>query len=278
MSEHYVLEFFICNNDKKCIACVMTGSDGGITWARKIAQQFYTNGISACAFAYWKYKTLPKQLFCIPIESIEDMVSKLKKQGYKKFYLYGFSKGAEQALLASSLFSNIDGVVAVSPACAVFEGFSTKGYSAHSAWMYQGQELPYISTQVPNFSIAKMYLSQGGYAFLNNFTKSFEKGFSEDNRIKIENANCPILLISSQDDSIWPSKRMGEILIQKLRTVSYPYSYEQIVYSKLGHILCPVKSVKLKIFPQERKYPKYCKQARNHAFKSAVEWINNLTK
>ncbi len=277
MSEHYVLKIFPFNNDKKCIVCVITGSDGGITWARKIALQFNANGIPACAFVYWHYKMLPKDLSCIPIESIEDMVSKLKKQGYKKIYLYGFSKGAEQALVASTYFSDIDGVIAVSPSCAVFEGFSTKGYSDHSAWTYRGQELPYIKAQVKNFNIAKMYLSQGGYAFLNNFTKAFEKGFSEENRIKIENANCPILLISSQDDSIWPSKKMGDILMQKLKTVSYPYSYQHIVYPKSSHILCPVKSVKLKIFPQERKYAKNCKLARKHAFEASVGWIKNHT-
>lgn len=83
---------------------VVTGSDGGIKWAKGISKIFCDNGISCLAVAYWKEKNLPKSLSLIPIEIIAEAADCLKNKGYAKIGIYGFSKGAELALLAASHF------------------------------------------------------------------------------------------------------------------------------------------------------------------------------
>lgn len=272
-SNNYLFELFPVNKDKSRIVCVMTGSDGGIDWAKKISKEFNTHKIPSCAFAYWNYKHLTKKLSQIPVEAVESMVNYLKEKGYKKVYLYGLSKGGELSLLYASLFSNIDGVIAVSPPCAIFEGYSLTGYSNHSPWTFKEKEIPYICAFSRKFNLLTMYLANGGYAFLNIFTKAFNEGFSDENRIKIENATCKILFISAKNDSVWDSAKMCNLMIEKLKSVNYKYQYKHISFEKASHVLCPIKSPKLKVFPQERQYPKDCTKSRNEAFKATIKWI-----
>ncbi|MDR0896774.1 MAG: hypothetical protein LBN04_02850 [Oscillospiraceae bacterium] len=269
------LELYPTDN-KNRIVLIMSGSDGGIHWARQIAKRFAKCGIASCAMAYWKYKALPKQLSLIPVEAVESAIKYLKALGYQKVALYGVSKGAELALLSASLFSDVGAVVAVSPPCAAFEGLSMRGYTEHSAWTYQSAEVPFIPTGVGKFNTIAMYVKDGGYAFLKNFTAAFAHGFSEENCIKVENARCPILLLSAEDDSIWPATKMSNIIIAKLDAVGYQYPYRHISFAKASHVLCPVQSIARKVFPQERKYPKECEQARQAAFDAAIAWIQGM--
>ena len=272
-TESYLLEQYPTRGNKEIIVCVMTGSDGGIKWSRYIAKRFNEAGFSACALAYWNYKNLPKMLSSIPVEIVETAVITLKKQGYKKVCLYGVSKGAELSLLSASLFDNIDGVIAVSPSCAVFEGFSAIGYNGHSSWTYQGKELPFISISENKINPINMHLGKFGYAFRKRFEIAFERGFSEDNRIKIENAKCPVLLISASDDSIWQAAEMGDIIIKKLDDILYKYPYKHLVYDTASHVLAPSKGLINKVFIQERKHPKECEKSRRKAFDAAVDWV-----
>ncbi|MDR0928602.1 MAG: hypothetical protein LBM74_02685 [Oscillospiraceae bacterium] len=269
------LELYPADNKEK-IVLIMSGSDGGMNWARQIAKRFAGRGMASCAMAYWKYKALPKELSSIPIEAVESAIKHLKALGYQKVALYGVSKGAELALLSASLFSDVGAVVAVSPPCAAYEGLSMRGYTGHSAWTYQRAEVPFIPTGVGKFNTIAMYVKDGGYAFLKNFTTAFAHGFSEENRIKVENACCPILLLSAEDDSIWPATKMSNIMMEKLDAVGYQHPYRHLSFAKASHVLCPVKSIVRKIFPQERKYPKECEQSRQAAFAAAVDWIERI--
>jgi len=66
--------------------------------------------------------------------------------------------------------------------------------------------------------------------------------------MKIENTTCPILLISTADDSVWPSAEIGEIIISKLKEIGYKYSYRHITFE----------------------------QARREAIEAAVHWIQHI--
>lgn len=63
---------------------VVTGSDGGIKWAKEISKVFCDNGISCLAIAYWKEKNLPKSLSLIPIEIIAEATTILKTKAIQK--------------------------------------------------------------------------------------------------------------------------------------------------------------------------------------------------
>jgi dienelactone hydrolase len=53
--------------------------------------------------------------------------------------------------------------------------------------------------------------------------------------IEVEKASCPILLISGRDDQLWPSERMADLIMDRLRERNYPYEYRHITYPSAGH-------------------------------------------
>ncbi len=82
---------------------VVSGSDGGIAYAKKTAEVLAGKGIPSLALAYWGTKNTPETLSLIPVETVQSAAEWLMEQGYSSVGIYGFSKGAEYALTSASL-------------------------------------------------------------------------------------------------------------------------------------------------------------------------------
>lgn len=153
-------------SDKKDKAIiVVSGSDGGIKWAQKIAKKFSLNKVTALAVAYWGIKDAPNNLSLVPIETVLSAVCWLNEKGYKKVGTYGVSKGAELALTSASFISQIEFVIAVSPACCVFEGIAKPSYSGTSSWTWKGEPLPYVSFKNISVSLMKNLFANHEFGF-----------------------------------------------------------------------------------------------------------------
>ena len=48
--------------------------------------------------------------------------------------------------------------------------------------------------------------------------------------IPVERINGPVLLISGEDDQMWPSRTLAEIAMERLRAHRHPYPDEHIAY------------------------------------------------
>lgn len=257
---------------KKAIICI-SGSDGGIGCAKQIARTLSHQGITTLALAYWGTKRTSKTLSEIPIERIQSAVHWIKKQGYQTIGIYGISKGAELALVAASLIPEIHLVIAVSPACCVFEGIAKPNYSGHSSWTWRGKELPYASFQNIQVHMVSDLLKNHQFGFKKEYIQVLKKEKTEENTIKVENINGPILLLSAREDAQWPSRMMGELICHRLYKKGFKYPYHHEIYSPASHILCPVQTKLSKIYRVERKYPRECKEARKNALRLTVQWI-----
>lgn len=255
---------------------VVTGSDGGIKWAKEISKVFCDNGIFCLAVAYWKEKNLPKSLSLIPIEIIAEAADCLKNKGYAKIGIYGFSKGAELALLAASHFSQISFVIAVSPACCVFEGIKKPKYSKTSSWTYKGKPLPYASFDGIKTSIIKNLIKYREFGFARQYRTVLSQNKNEDNTIKVENINAPILLISAENDAQWCSKLMAELVAKRLQENNFAFNYHHEIYRTASQILCPVKTKLRYAYKVERKHGKECNVARKKALRLTLEWLSDL--
>lgn len=262
------------NSDKAMI--IVTGSDGGIKWAKEIAKVFCDIGISCLAVAYWKENNLPKSLSLIPIEIIAIAADYLKDKGYTKIGIYGFSKGAELALLSASYFPQISFVIAVSPACCVFEGIRKQKYSKTSSWTYKGEPLPFVSFEGIKTSFIKNLIKYREVGFARQYCTALSKNKNEDNTIKVENINAPILLISAENDAQWCSKLMAELIVKRLQNCHFAFDYRHEIYCTASHILCPVKTKLRYAYRIERKHGKKCNFARKKALKLTLDWLLNL--
>jgi dienelactone hydrolase len=264
---------FYPSTTKDRAVIVVSGSDGGIAYAKKVAEVLAGNGISSLAVAYWKTDNTPQTLSLIPIETMQSAVDWLTQQGYPQVGIYGFSKGAEYSLTAASLIPQIRFVVAVVPASNVFEGIAKPNYSGTSSWTWQGRPLPYVSFGgAPNFSIKKI-IADGEFGFRKMYLDALSAYGNEENTIKVENINGPVLLLSAKGDSQWPSEQMGDLIYKRLEEKQFPFAYHHQVYDPASHVLMPVSTMLKFMYKQERQYPRECRQARKDALKLSIEWI-----
>lgn len=255
---------------------VVSGSDGGIRWANEIASIFSIHGISSLAVAYWKTKYTSKTLALIPIQIIQSAVLWLKKNGYSKIGIYGVSKGAELALTSGSLISQIEFVIAVSPSCCVFEGIAKPAYSNTSSWTWGGQPLPYASFQSISVSVIKNILKNHEFGFVKQYTDVLAKNKNEENTIKVENINSPILLLSAKEDAQWPSADMGKMICDRLSKKEFSFPFHHEIFYPASHILCPVETKMRLAYRMERQHSKECKESRKQALKMSLDWLARL--
>jgi len=73
------------------------------------------------------------------------------------------------------------------------------------------------------------------------FRASYERGLKnrpavEAAIIPAENINGPILLISGDNDAIWPSTIMAEMVVDRLERNNFPHPYQHLKYKGAGHV------------------------------------------
>jgi dienelactone hydrolase len=60
----------------------------------------------------------------------------------------------------------------------------------------------------------------------------------DDVAIRVEQTRGAILLMSGEDDRLWPSSPFAEIAEQRLKTANFAYPYEHRCYTDAGHFAC----------------------------------------
>lgn len=232
----------IVENDLNVLVCIpktqktqtfvvnLTGSNGGLSPER--AKLLASHGIPSCALAYFSEENVPKFLEEIPLEYVVNAIEKLKNyypKLFNKVVLFGKSKGGELSLCLGSYFPDLfDGIIAAVPSSYVWTSPTDNN---KSSWSLKGTPLPFIPA--PKGLNKEM---------LQDLTKVHLKAIAEiaknheEAAIPVENIKCPLLVITVEDDKMWPSKYFGEQLDKLLHGKDH---YTHICYEKAGHILTP---------------------------------------
>lgn len=253
-------------DSKDKIIIVFTGIDGGINYANKIAKFYAQNNIPALATGYFNYKNTPNCVVHIPLEYILNIINYLKGLGYQKIGIDAFSKGTELALNVANI-SNIDYLILRAPSYFNAEGLDEKRKHANKGcWTYNGKELEYTKYTVENFNIIKEFIKHKEY----NLLKLHDyKEINEKSIINTSNINCPVLLLSSKVDTVWPAYKASLILDSKLSNSTH------LSFDYLSHFLLPKGSLKLRLIHKtERKNKRNCKIERNLLNQTIINFIN----
>ena len=207
------------------------GSEGGkpVWRAKALAKE----GYPVLALAYFKAPGTPDYLDEIPLEYFDEPMRWFAEQPAmrgKKIVLIGGSKGAELALLLASRKREIQGVIAISPGSAVFQGIPKVFWPPRSSWTYKGKPIPFVPYDV----------SRG--VDTNNLRPLYEQSLSHPKKveraaIEVEKINGPILLLSGKEDGMWPAAEMASSIEQRLAANDFPHSVVQIPYEDAGHTL-----------------------------------------
>lgn len=206
------------------ILCI-GGSSGGVKTAA--APLLAEAGFAALSLGYFGAPGLPDEFADLPLEYFVKSVDWLLAQpevGGPKVGVTGTSRGSEAALQVATLTSKVGGVVAYVPS-----GIRWMGVDGRPSWTLGGKPLPYVQW-------TNDFDETGAVAKVDRFNRILDDPAAYvEAEIAIEKADCPILLISGKDDQLWPSERMAELIMRRLKKHGYRHSYRHIAYPNAGH-------------------------------------------
>ncbi len=276
-------ELFVPKKDKypgKALIC-FSGSDGKIKLAKMLAKVFGTRGLTVLALAYVMEKNLPKKFLHVPIDFLEAAAKRLHDMGYEKVGLWGISKGAELALTAGSLLPGlINAVIAISPINTVCQGFAKeKGVSflPGSSWSFHGKEIPYTAYKTQKFPLGHVLKKsiQARELTMYDLYLPLVQNPNPEAIIRAEKITGPVLLISSEMDTMWPSEIAAKQIMKRLKDCGFPYFYQHLSYDYGSHLFVPLELRQTKFFKGDRgKNKEPGQRARMDSLEKTLKFIS----
>ena len=220
---------------------VLGGSDGGNTF-EYVAALLAARGFAALLLPYFAWDDLPEDLVEIPLEYFGEAIAWLRARpetGGARVAVLGMSMGGQAALLIGAHFPDVAAVVALVPS-----GIATGGVSrdparmALSAWTVGGRPvamLPPRHDPEAFKAFAEAMASSTPLRMTPGFERLFDGARIEDAAIPVERTNGPILLMSAGDDQAWPSARLTEVAVERLRARGFAHAFEHLSYPQAGH-------------------------------------------
>ena len=234
---------FVPSNDGPHPAVMLvSGSEGGLS--EGLAALFAAHGIAGFALAYFNYETLPKALVNIPLEYFETGIEFLRAHAMidgNRLAIAGASRGGELSLLLASVFSQFKAVVAWVPSGLVWGGSGgAREEGVQPAWLLKGQPVPFMDGDIhpDDYRYTVGYRRRGegipsAPGFLAQMNRHPDR--VQQATIPVERINGGVLLISGEDDQMWPSTRMAEISMARLREHGFAHPYEHLSCPGAGH-------------------------------------------
>ena len=210
---------------------VLGGSEGGSAASSQIGAQFAQEGYAVLALAYFLDDGLPQSLETIPLEYFDRAIAWLRRQAGvnpDRVGVIGGSRGSEAALLLASRNPDVKAVMVFSPSGVVWQGLDFENpLDPGPAWTLGGDSLPFRTPDVSKY--------RAGGAMRPMFEAALGGIDLPDTEIPVERIRGPILLISGQDDALWPSSSMAEKIMTRLRAKDFGYHARHLTYEGAGH-------------------------------------------
>jgi dienelactone hydrolase len=225
------------------VVMVLGGSAGGLDTDK--AAVLASHGFATLALAYFRAENLPKWPADLPLEYFERAIGWLRQQPMLeagRIGVLGISKGAELALLLGATLPEIAPVAAFAPSAVAWAAGArdkTTG-EIHSSWSFRGQRVPFVAFRLRRFMLRSMpnYFLRRPVPFEPMFSVPLkDRGAVERAMIPVEKTNGAILLVSGDDDLMWPSTRMARMLMDRLAARGFPHPFRHLHYAGAGHAL-----------------------------------------
>lgn len=259
---------------KDKVVITMSGSEGGLEHAGKLAKYLQDNGIPALALGYFKTKHSVKSLNKIELENIRSAIDWLKKQGYEKIGIEGCSKGAEYAAAAAIEFHDLSCVILKIPSWFYSEGMDKTNPSGAGSWSYRGEELPFTPYKTRKLPVMKEMMKNKEYNILAINTG---KKVVPESIIPIEKIEAPVLMFSTEVDTIWPSKESCEKMEERLKANNFSYPHKHICFWHMSHMMLENCGKGIKWFIRsEKEFPEECARERVVMGQECIKWIEEV--
>ncbi|CAK7008193.1 MAG: hypothetical protein DELT_00332 [Desulfovibrio sp.] len=222
----------------------LNGSNGGMPHQR--CALYAASGYIAVALAFFGAPGRPQYFGETPLEYFETAFIWAKEALKPKddfIAVVGASRGGELSFLLGATFpEHVKAVVGFVPS-AVVNGIQQAGKPDlprdTPAWYYKGEPLPNLWRGNPDADVAAyttpigpgLPIRQDG-AFIDAMRNA---EYTEKSRIRVENINGPVMMVSAEDDGCWPSKVFSDMIEERLKAVRHPWRIEHLFNEKAGH-------------------------------------------
>ncbi|QSX41751.1 acyl-CoA thioester hydrolase/BAAT C-terminal domain-containing protein [Shewanella cyperi] len=209
--------------NKLPVVIAFGGSEGGIATGDSNGEMIAPHGVAVLGLAFFKEKGISQTLDQIPMEYFIDAIEYLESQPLidsSRIGVVAGSRGSEAAFLLATMDSRIKSVVVTTPSKVAWYGLTVP----KSAWTFKGQDIPALSLELD--SNAKL---------IERFNVALENQENVNKALfKFENINGPLLMISAENDQIWPSYQMSKDIEVYLKDKKFKYPVTHNSY-KTGH-------------------------------------------
>lgn len=211
---------------------------GGGQWGDYWGSELAKSGFAGLSLPYTRLEGLPELPEEIPLEYFQKALTWLSDQpevNPNKILVMGASRNAELALIVASYFpEKVSGAIAYSPSSVSWSN-TVLPYNSDilkASWTFNGVDIPYIpmnkitgsdSTTINTIEYWRNGLNQ--------------KAYVENASIKVEKINGPILLFSGNNDEVWPSTQMADMIEERLKQFSLNNKVQNIQYVDAGHLI-----------------------------------------
>lgn len=271
---------------------VLSGSDGGVPF---YGHTFASHGYVVFALGYFGAEGLPENLENINLEYFQKAMHWLKKQPIVNgdIALMGVSRGGELVLLLGSIFpGEMKAIISYVPSDIVYGGLPNQ---SKPAWVYKNSPIPFMpypsDEEIMNgIKEGKIPNNNGTYKNPYELTPIFLYGLEkykdmvEETTISVENISCPLLIISGEDDKMWPSSLYGKLVMERLQKKESKIERKHLLYPNAGHMLNRpfLPSIDLPLcHPQDKSWYAMGGTAKGNAYANQESWkevLNFLKK
>jgi len=217
---------------------VLGGSGGGLS--EPLAALFASHGFATLALGYFAAPGLPDELKNIPLEYFEtafDWLSEQRSVRGERVGIVGASRGGDLALLLGVTFPRVGAVVSYAPSALVYGGLGRTAGNPGPAWLYRGEPVPWFQPKTPPAPLPAT-APKGGIPLTPGFLKGLEDHEAVERAlIPVERVNGPIMLVSGDDDQMWPSSRYASMIMRRLRERGHAFADQHLAYPGCGHLV-----------------------------------------
>ncbi len=219
------------NNLERPVVVVVPGS-GGSYMPDEHLFGLVQNGYDVISIAYVGKRGLRKEIEQVPLEYLEKILLLAKEEfPDRKIVLLGISKGAEYVLTFASKYNLADGIVCYSPSSFVLPNHVglKKNEPQKSSWTLNEKEIP--------FAELAFFSDEAGMVTYNKYITPIFNDIKKSNksRIMVENIKCNLLLLSGEDDMVWPSTKMANLIQAKVNESNSNINVTHKSYKDCGH-------------------------------------------
>jgi len=222
---------------------LLGGSGGGVPTGPR-ASLLASRGYAVLALAYFDAPGLPDELVEIPLAYFDDAVAWLSDHDAVRadpLGALGVSRGTEAAIQVAARTDAVRTVVAVVPGSHRFQGLSREFSGGTSAWSERGEPTPYVPFRWGWTDTLKL-LANLLLGRPNDLSMAYAGGLADADvdcreaaALPVAEVGGPILLVSGDDDALWPSTAFAERLLGRLDDADYPHPHEHVVAEGAGH-------------------------------------------